>query len=196
MELSSRILEQIALNTRPIIEEHILVVMDKSTQLLLVREEHLSQPWQTNKKQFRIAVTFLTAYNRIFKVTNKKNNFYFTRTINEDDFSVISILEGFCELKMLNDEIKRIIIKESYFTAENYPILNKPNFSTLGSIIEIKPNFICGLISFLPDDSIRDLLGSNAVALYEQYSLSPSPVDILSFDNIFLECDIAQGKIF
>ena len=27
-------------------------------------------------------------------------------------------------------------------------------------------------------------------------NLSPQPVDILSFDNSFSKCDIAQGKIF
>ena len=46
------------------------------------------------------------------------------------------------------------------------------------------------------DDSIRDLLGFNARILYEEYTPSNSPVDILSFDNIFFECDIAQGMIF
>ena len=28
------------------------------------------------------------------------------------------------------------------------------------------------------------------------YILSPNPVDILSFDNIYLECNIAHGMIF
>ena len=32
--------------------------------------------------------------------------------------------------------------------------------------------------------------------LYGKYNLSPNPVDILSFDNVFLKCDIAQGMIF
>ena len=70
MELPSKLLEQIAFKTRPIIEELILVVMDKSTH-----EEHLAQPLQTNNKQFKIGVTFLSAYNGIFNVTNsnKKN---------------------------------------------------------------------------------------------------------------------------
>ena len=36
MELPSKVLEQRAFNTRPKIEEHILVIMDKSTY-----EEHL-----------------------------------------------------------------------------------------------------------------------------------------------------------
>ena len=39
MEPPSKLLEQIAFNTRPQIEEHMLIVMDKSTH-----EEHLSQP--------------------------------------------------------------------------------------------------------------------------------------------------------
>ena len=55
MELPSKLLEQIAFNTRPKIEEHMLIVMDKS-----IHEEHLSQPLQTNNKQFKKVVTFLT----------------------------------------------------------------------------------------------------------------------------------------
>ena len=65
MELSSKLLEQISFNTRPKIEEHKIVVMDKST-----REDHLSQLLQTNIKQFKIAITFLTGYNGTFNVTN------------------------------------------------------------------------------------------------------------------------------
>ena len=74
MELPSKILEQIAFNTRSKIEEHMLIIMDKSTH-----EEHLFQPLQTNNKQFKIAVTFLSAYNGFFKVTNSNNKFYFTK---------------------------------------------------------------------------------------------------------------------
>ena len=51
------------------------------------------------------------------------------------------------------------------------------------------------IISFLPEDIIGDILGFNASTIYEEYNLSPNPVDILLFDNIFLECDIAQCMI-
>ena len=71
MELPSKLLEQIAFNTRPKIEEHMLFIMDKSTH-----EEYLSQPLQTNNKQFKIAVTFLTVYNGIFKVMDKNIEFF------------------------------------------------------------------------------------------------------------------------
>ena len=70
MELPSKLLEQIAFNTRPKNEKHMLVVMDKNKH-----EEHLSQQLQTNNEQFRIAVTFLTGYNGIFNVTNSNKIF-------------------------------------------------------------------------------------------------------------------------
>ena len=190
MELPSKFLEQIAYNTRPKIEEHMLVVMDKSTH-----EGHLSQPLQTNNKQFKIAVTFLSGYNGIFNVTNSNNKFYFKKTIGDEDGCVqITISPGAYEIESLNDEIKRFIIDEEHYAPANYPFKIKPNFSTLGSINEISPQG--PIISFMFDDSIKDLLGFHAIILYEEYNLSTNPVDILSFDNFFLECDIAQGIIF
>ena len=53
MEVPTKYLEQIAFNTGSGIEEHILIVMDESTH-----EEHLSQPLQTNNKQFRKNIHF------------------------------------------------------------------------------------------------------------------------------------------
>ena len=72
MEFPTKILQQIAFNTRPKIEEHMLFVMDMS-----IHEEHLSQPLQTNIEQFKKVLTFLTGYNGIFNVTNKKKQFFF-----------------------------------------------------------------------------------------------------------------------
>ena len=189
MELPSKLLEQIAFITRPKIEEHMLIVMEKSTH-----EEHLSQPLQTNNKQFKIAVTFLKGYNGIFNVTNSNNNFYFKKTIiDEDGFIQITVPPGAYKIESFNDEIKRIIIDEEQYTEAKYPFKIKPRFSTLGSIIEISPQ---GPIKrFMFDDSIKDLLGFLAITLYEEYNSSTNPVDILSFENIFLECDIAQGMI-
>ena len=164
--------------------------MDKSTH-----EEHLSQPLQTNNKQFKIAVTFLTGCNGIFNVTNSKNKFYFKKTITDEDGLIQTIIPpGAYEIEALDKEIKRIIIDEEPYTEANYPFKIKPNFSTLGSNIEISPQG--PLIGFMFDDSIRDLLGFNARTLYEEYTLSNHPVDIISFNNIFSETDIAKGMVF
>ena len=86
MELPSKLLEQIAFNTRAKIEEHMLIVLDKSTH-----QEHLFQTLQTNNKQFKIAVTFLSAYNGIFNVTKSNNKFYFKKTLIDEDFIQIRI---------------------------------------------------------------------------------------------------------
>ena len=150
---------------------------------------------ETNNKQFRIANTFLSAYNGIFNVGNKNNKFYFTKSISDEDgYIQITIPPGAYEIGSLNKEINRIVIDESHYTAVNYPFTIKPNFSTLGSIIEISTQ---GPINtFATDDRKGDLLGFIKTTIYEKYKLSSNPVDILSFDNILFECDIAQGMIF
>ena len=187
MELPSKLLEQIAYNTRPQTEEHMLIVMDKSTH-----EEHLSQPLQTNKKQFMIAITFLTAYNGIFDVTNENNEFLFKRKItNEDGFFKITIPPGAYKIESLNNEIKRIIIDEEHYTEANYPFTIKPNFSSLGSITEISSQG--PIISFMFDDSIRDISGFNAGTLYEEYNLSPDPLiffHLIIFSSIVISLKV------
>ena len=127
-----------------------LIVMDKSAH-----EEHLSQPLPTNKKQFKIAVTFLTGYNGIFNLTNSNNKFYFKKTCSDEDGLVqITIPPGAWEIEGFHKELRRIIIAEVLFTEANYPFKIKPNFSTLGSIKEISPQG--PIISFMFDDSKRD----------------------------------------
>ena len=190
MELPIKILERIAHNTRSKTEKHLLIVMEKSTH-----EEHLSQPLQTNNKQFKRAVTFLTGYNGIFIVTNSNNKFYFMKSItDEDNFIQIIIAPGAYEIESLNDIIKRIIIDEDHFTEANYPFTIKPNLSTLRSTMETSSQG--PIVSFMFDESRRNLLGLHAITLYEKYNLSPNPDDILSTDKIFLKCDIAKGMIF
>ena len=189
MALPSKLLEQIVFNTRPKIEEHFLIVMKKSTH-----EEHLFQPLQTNKKQFKIAVTFHACYNGIFNVTNKNKKFYFLKSITDADHIQITIRQGIYEIESLNGEIRRIIINEGHYTDENYPFFIKPDFETLGSIIEISPHG--PIITFNPHDSIGSLLDFRKNNVYEEYNISPNQVDIISFDNIFIETDIAERMIF
>ena len=134
MELPSKLLKQIAFNTRPKLEKHMLIVMDKSTH-----EEHLYQPLQANNEQFKIAVTFLIVHNGIFNVKISNNKFYFKKSLTDKDFIQIRTPIGAYEIESFNDEIKRNIIDEGHHTEANYPFTIKPTFSTLGSIIEIPP---------------------------------------------------------
>ena len=53
--------------------------MDKS-----IYEQHLFQLLQTNNRQFKIAITFLSAYNGIFNVTNRNIKFYSKKKLEKD----------------------------------------------------------------------------------------------------------------
>ena len=91
-------------------------------------------------------------------------------------------------------EIKRIINDKEYYTEVSYPFYIRPNFSSLSSIIEIKPQG--PILGFVFDDSIGSLLGFVETILFEEHNLSKKPVDTSSPDTIFHETDIAQGMIF
>ena len=71
----------------------------------------------------------------------------------------------------------------------------KWNFWTLVGIIEMKPKFIGTQIGFIIDPCIRDHLGFYSNVKYERNNSSDHPVDISSFEDIFLDCDIAHGMI-
>ena len=113
---------------------------------------------------------------------------------NEDDFFQNTTLTGAYERESLNNEVKRFINEDGYYTEASCPFTIKPSFSTSVSNVELSPQG--PIIGFVFDDSTRNLLGFHETILYKEYNLSPNPVDILSFDNMFLECDSAQGIIF
>ena len=100
MELPSKKFEQTAFNTRPETEEHLLIDMDKSKH-----EDHSSQPLETNKKQFKRAVTSLSCYNGIFNVKSKINKFIFISLFEGSEYNIITIPQGAYKTKSLNEEI-------------------------------------------------------------------------------------------
>ena len=108
----------------------------------------------------------MTGYNGTFKVTNKNNKFCFTKSISDDGFIQITIPKRAYEIESANNENKRIIIEEGHYTEFNYPFTIKPNFSNFGSIIEISTE---GPVrTFVPDASMRDLLGFNKTTINEE----------------------------
>ena len=110
-----------------------LIVLDKSTH-----EEQLSQQFQTNNNQFKVAVTFLTGYNGIFNIPNSNNKIYFAKSYSDEDgFIQVTIPKNAYEIKSLSNENKRIFIEEEHYTEANYPFTVKSHFSTVGSILEI-----------------------------------------------------------
>ena len=190
MELLSNFSEKKSFKTRPKIEEHMLIVMNKPTQ-----EEHLFQSVQINIKQFELVELFLCVCTGVFKTTNKKYKFSFTYSIQDNDFSQTTIPPGVYEIESVNDEIKRIFIKKESVSSERYRFTKKPNFITIKSFIGTSSHRGTQ-ISFVQDDSLGSLLGFNPEVLYEKYNLSPHLVDIISIANIFIGSDCARGTFF
>ena len=106
---------------------------------------------------------------------NSNVKFYFAKSItDEDGFNQITIPLGAYQIESLNK--KRIIVDEEHFTEANYLPTIKLNFSTLGYPVGFSTQG--SLISFLPNDHIRDLLDFNASKPYEGSNLSPNPGDL------------------
>ena len=83
-------------------------------------------------------MTFLTGYNGIINVTISNNKFSFAKSITvKDGLIQFWTPEVAFETESLNYEINRFIIQEDHFTETDYQFTIKPNFSTLGPIIEI-----------------------------------------------------------
>ena len=153
MELPSKRLKIIVFNTRHKIGEHMLIVVVKFTH-----EEPLPQPLQTNNKQFKIAVTFVISYKGIDNVIRKYDIFIFIFVFKDAEFNATHIPPGAYEIESLNIEIKRIIINKAYATDEVYLFEIKLNYSILQSFTEVQPGGRWQ-ISFVKDDTLRDLLG-------------------------------------
>ena len=168
-----------------------LIVIDESTH-----EEHLSQALRNNNKQFEKTVNFLTGYNGIFNVKSKNNGFYFTRSFIDDEVTQITIPPRAYKIETLDNEINRNIIGEGHFTEDIYHFKFKPNFCTLGSTIETSSGVNGSQNGFNPKISIGVILVIKRKVIYKERNLSDYPADILSFDNFFLERDIAQRMIF
>ena len=80
-----------------------------------IHEKNLCQPLETNKKPFKIDITFLTGSNGILIVTNKNIQFFFAKLVTDKDgFIQITIPPSASELVHLNDQIKRNFIEKIF----------------------------------------------------------------------------------
>jgi len=62
------------------------------------------------------------------------------------------------------------------------------NTITLGSVVDIKPAAI--RVDFTVANLLASLLGFKAVVLTAGYNVSPNPVDIITINQILVNCDI------
>ena len=110
-----------------------------------MHEIKLSQLLQTNIKQFKLAVTFLTGYNGIFNVTSWNIKFIFVSLFEGAGSNVAAFRPAGNEIESLNRKIERSIFDGRYIVEKDYPFSMKPNFSNLCSVKEIEFGKGCGI---------------------------------------------------
>ena len=64
----------------------------------------------------------------------------------------------------------------------------------MGSILEFSGQE--PMISFFHGEKIQDPWRLDPFVFSEKHSLSPNPIDLISFSVVFLQTDVAQGMIF
>ena len=125
-----------------------------------------------------------------------------TKTMNSFSYQNLSVLNttryvflpGAKNLESLRGEITNPPFNEGYVSEEDYPFTIKPTYSILQGNIENwawyrMKNQSCTRRYFLR------ILGCKPKVIHEESNISNYPVDILSFDNVFLEIKLPLGKI-
>ena len=93
--------------------------MDKTTH-----ERPLFQPLETNIKQIKVAINFLTDYDGIFEDTNSNNKISFAKSFTDnDEFIQITIPKSADEIEKLNKETKGIILMKNIFKPNSFRVV-------------------------------------------------------------------------
>jgi len=95
-------------------------------------------------------------------------------------WNTITLTTGSYEIDTINSEINRLM------TVNGDTI--SANTITLGSVVDIKP--AATKVDSTVANSLASLLGFGSVVLTTGYYVSPNPVDIITINQILVNCDI------
>jgi hypothetical protein len=157
----------------------------------------LNEPIQLFDGKYKLAITSLNVYNSVFNITTDNNNFKYSID-NGAVWKEIFLTPGAYEITEINNEVKRLMVANGHSsinpsTFHDYYVHITPNFNTQKSIIQINEEYTA--IDFNTWNSIGKVLGFLPRVIMQPFNESDNKVNIISFDNIFIHCDIAQGMI-
>ena len=140
-------------------------------------------------KKYEAALVYLSTYNSIPNVSEKRNNIFTYSTDDGVSWKSIALDTGAYELEDINNEIKRRIKRNG---DDEATLEITANISTLKSIVEIKKTSC--KVNFGVDHSIGTLLGFGKETISFGYNSSPEKVDITLINSIFVNLDIVMGS--
>jgi len=135
----------------------------------------LDDSWQIGLMNFSV-------YNNIQNTTAVNNVFKYSID-GGTTWKTITRSPGSYEIDSINSEINRLMTVngDTGTTISANPI-------TLGSVVNITPA-LTG-VDFTISNSLASLLGFGSVEMGTGYNISPNPVDIITINQILVNCDI------
>jgi len=135
----------------------------------------LDDDWQVGLMNFSV-------YNNIQNITAKNNVFKYS-VDGGTIWKTITLAPGSYEIDTINSEINRLMTVNG-----DSGITISANTITLGSVVDIKSALT--RVDFTVANSLAPLLGFNSVILTVGYNVEPNPVDIITINQILVNCDI------
>jgi len=139
----------------------------------------LDDDWQVGLMNFSV-------YNNIQNITAKNNIFKYSIDSGAT-WTTITLTPGSYEIDTINSEINRLMTING-----DTGITISANTITLGSVVDIKP--AGKRVDFTVANSLAPLLGFNYVILTAGNNVSPNPADIITINQILVNCDIISNS--
>jgi len=135
----------------------------------------LDDDWQVGLMDFSV-------YNNIQNITAKNNVFKYS-VDSGATWTTITLTPRSYEIDTINSEINRLMTING-----DTGITISANTNTLGSVVDIKP--ATTRVDVTVANSLASQLGFGAVVLTAGYNVSPISVDIITINQILVNCDI------
>ena len=189
--METALLERIAINTEKIVEN----TRQKSSFYILLSEKstHIKTKFrpliQLDKdRKYEMALVNLETYFSFPNMDSSNHNFRYSPD-NGATWVNINIPEGSYELVDINEYIQRIMRENGHYdsTSDEYNITLEANNNTLKSVLNIAANY---MVDFTPENSVRSVLGFNALMYSSGYNESENIVNILSVTSLRITSDI------
>mgnify|MGYP006368103111 FL=1 len=189
--METALLERIAINTEKIVEN----TRQKSSFYILLSEKstHIKTKFrpliQLDKdRKYEMALVNLETYFSFPNMDSSNHNFRYSPD-NGATWVNINIPEGSYELVDINEYIQRIMRENGHYdsTSDEYNITLEANNNTLKSVLNIAANY---MVDFTPENSVRSVLGFNALIYSSGCNESENIVNILSVTSLRITSDI------
>lgn len=149
---------------------------------------HNSVILDSNKK-YEAALLSLDTYNSIPNITEGKNNIFRYSSDNGKTWKTVALNTGAYELAAINNEIKRQLLVNG---DSDIAVTITGNVSRLTSIVSIENQSY--KVDFNVPQSIRSILGFEAMVIGYGYNESSNIVNIMQVNSILVNIDIIMGS--